>query len=112
MAFTKNRLGFLPWQRWLAIAWLAIWIPTYWRTWGPSNFLQLCDIAVVLTCVGIWTGSSLLISSQAISSLLIDVLWMFDAGGRLISGRHLIGGTEYLFDSQYPLWVRLLSLFH
>lgn len=112
MSFTKNRLGFLSWQRWLAIVWLAIWTPTYWRTWGASNFLQLCDIAVVLTCVGIWTGSSLLISSQAISSLLIDVLWMIDAGGRFISGRHLIGGTEYLFDSQYPLWVRLLSLFH
>ncbi len=37
---------------------------------------------------------------------------MLDAAWRLVLGRHLIGGTEYLFDAQYPLWVRLLSLFH
>jgi hypothetical protein len=112
MLFPTNPQKFLPWQRWLAIVWLAIWIPIYWRTWGPQNFLQLCDVAVILTCVGIWSGSALLISSQAISSLLIDLIWVFDAGGRLLTGRHIIGGTEYLFDPQYPLWVRLLSLFH
>ncbi|HEX4485562.1 MAG TPA: hypothetical protein VH088_04810, partial [Terriglobales bacterium] len=30
----------------------------------------------------------------------------------LVSGRHWIGGTEYMFDAQFPLWVRLLGLFH
>jgi len=24
----------------------------------------------------------------------------------------LIGGTEYLFDAKYPIWLRVLSLFH
>lgn len=104
--------AFTNWQRWAAVVWLLIWIPAYWRTWGTSNFLQLCDIAVILTCVGIWTGSPLLISSQAVSSLLVDCVWALDALSRLVLGRHLIGGTEYLFDTHYPLWVRLLSLFH
>src|SRR5438309_1206488 len=36
----------------------------------------------------------------------------FDAGSRLFSGRHVFGGTEYLWDSRFPLAVRLLSLFH
>lgn len=103
---------FATWQRWMALAWLGVWIPTYWRTWGGSNFVQLCDIAAILTCAGIWANSSLLISSQAVSSLLVDLAWVADAAWRLLFGHHLIGGTEYLFDAQYPLWIRLLSLFH
>jgi hypothetical protein len=66
----------------------------------------------MLTCLGLWSNSRLLLSSQAVSSLLIDTAWVFDAAARFLTGRHLIGGTEYLFDSSFPLWVRLLSLFH
>jgi len=49
---------------------------------------------------------------SALTSLLIDVLWDLDLVWRLLTGRHLIGGTEYMWDPKYPLWVRLLSLFH
>ena len=100
------------WLRWAALFWLAIWIPAYWHTWGAANFLHLCDVAVILACVGVWTNSALLISSQAVSSLLVDAAWILDAGSRLVRGRGLFGGAEYLFDAHYPLWVRLLSLFH
>jgi hypothetical protein len=94
------------------VAWLAVWIPAYAVVWGPSNFLHLCDVAVLLTCVGIWLGSPLLLSSQAVSSIVTDLAWMIDAGSRLFVGRHAFGGTEYLWDSRFPLAVRLLSLFH
>jgi hypothetical protein len=105
--------GRIPdWLRWAALIWLLVWFPAYWRTWGAANFLQLCDLAVILTSIGLWTNSALLISSQAVSSLLIDLVWALDAGWRLFVGRHLTGGTEYLFDQHYPGWVRLLSLFH
>jgi hypothetical protein len=100
------------WLRWLALLWLAIWIPAYWRTWGAANFLHLCDVAVIVVCVGLWTNSALLISSQAVGSLLVDLAWLLDAGWRLITGRGLLGGADYLFDASYPLWVRLLTLFH
>ena len=103
---------FPAWIRWTVLFWLAIWIPAYWRTWGTANFLHLCDIAVILTCVGVWTNSALLISSQAVSSLLVDASWALDAIWRLFRGRALLGGADYLFDAHYPLWVRLLSLFH
>jgi hypothetical protein len=103
---------FPNWLRWAALAWMLVWLPAYWRTWGPSNFLQLCDIAVILTCLGLWTGNRLLLSSQALSSLVVDFVWVLDACWRLITGRSLLGGTDYLFDARYPLWVRLLSLFH
>jgi hypothetical protein len=95
-----------------AVAWLAIWIPAYWRTWGAANFLHLCDIAVIVTCVGLLTNSALLISSQAVGSLLVDLAWMLDAGWHLVRGRGLLGGADYLFDPSYPLWVRLLTFFH
>ncbi|MGC1969317.1 MAG: hypothetical protein WA673_22845 [Candidatus Acidiferrales bacterium] len=105
--------GKIPdWVRWLALFWLVVWFPVYWHAWGAGNFLHLCDVAVILTCIGLWTGNALLLSSQAISSVVIDALWTLDAAAWLVFRRHLIGGTEYLFDGTMPLWIRLLSLFH
>jgi hypothetical protein len=72
----------------------------------------VCDVAVLLTCIGLWSGNSLLLSAQAVSSILADVMWCLDAGWRLMLGRYLVGGTDYMWDSRYPLFVRLLSLFH
>ena len=92
--------------------WLAVWVPAYWRTWGAVNFLHLCDIAVVFTCAGFIFRSKLLLSSQAVASLLVDSVWIADIAWKLVSHRYLLGGEEYMFDSQYPLFVRLLSLFH
>jgi hypothetical protein len=89
-----------------------VWAPAYVWHYGPVNFLQLCDVAVVLTCIGLWTGSPLLLSSQAVSSLVVDIAWDLDLAWRAATGGHLVGGTEYMWDSRYPLWVRLLSCFH
>lgn len=101
-----------PWMRWAAALWLAVWVPAYWAVWGWANFLHLCDVAVILTCVGLWRGSSLVLSSQAVLSLAADSAWCLDVAWRLFLGRHLVGGTEYMWDARFPLWVRLLSLFH
>lgn len=101
-----------PVARWIGLAWLAVWIPAYWSFYGPVVFLNLCDIAVVLTCVGLWRGSALLLSSQAVSSIVVDLAWNLDLVWRAISGSHLIGGTEYMWDPKYPPWLRALSLFH
>jgi hypothetical protein len=109
---TGPRYEFPMWLRCAAVIWLAIWIPAYWQTWGAANFLHLCDIAVILTCAGLLTNSTLLISSQAVGSLLVDTAWMLDAGWHLVRDRGLLGGADYLFDPSYPLWVRLLTLFH
>jgi len=100
------------WFRWVALLWLAVWFAAYWHAWGLANFLHLCDIAVILTCIGLFTNNALLVSSQAISSVLIDLVWTLDVTARFFLGHHLIGGTEYLFNAATPLWARLLSLFH
>jgi hypothetical protein len=101
-----------PRLRWAAVLWLAVWVPTYAVFYGLGNFLHLCDVAVLLTCIGLWRGSALLLSMQALTSMLIDLTWDLDLGWRLVTGRHLLGGTEYMWEEKYPLWVRLLSLFH
>lgn len=98
--------------RWGAPIWLAVWVPAYWRTWGAVNFLHFCDIAVILTCVGLFFDSVLLVSSQAVASILVDMTWIADVSCKLVTGHYLLGGTEYMFDANYALWVRLLSLFH
>jgi hypothetical protein len=94
------------------LAWLAVFVSAYSWVYGAANFLHLCDIAVLLTCLGLWRSNALLISSQAVSSLVVDLAWDLDLLWRLSLGRHLIGGTEYMWDPRFPLWVRLLSLFH
>jgi hypothetical protein len=101
-----------PRLRWACLLGLALWFPTYAVVWGVGNFVQLCDLAVLLTVVGVWTGNTLLLSSQAVGSLVINSIWVLDVIARLTTGQHLIGGTEYMWDAQYPLWVRLLSLYH
>lgn len=101
-----------PVLRWFGLLWMVVWLPAYFRVWGWANLLHLCDVAVILTFLGIWFANPLLLSSQAISSLAAGIFWISDVGARLITGRFLIGGTDYMWDARYPLWVRLLSTFH
>lgn len=104
--------GFAPWIRWTAAVWLIVWFFAYWHAWGLANFVHLCDLAVFLTCAGLWTGNALLLSSQAVGTILIASAWALDAAWKLVAHHYLMGGTEYLFDPHIALWIRLLSLFH
>jgi hypothetical protein len=98
--------------RWAALAWLAVWVPAYGHAWGLANFLHLCDIAVFLTCIGLWGRNRLLLSSQLVSSLLVDAAWCVDAVSSVCLNRRLIGGTLYLLDPHTAAWIRALSWFH
>jgi len=101
-----------PVLRWVSLLWMAVWFPAYFHFWGWANLLHLCDVAVILSFIGIWWANPLLLSSQAVSSLAAGLFWLLDVGWRLTTGRYLIGGTDYMWDARYPLWVRLLSSFH
>jgi len=100
---------------WLKIAWtvwLLVWAPLYWKQYGLQNFLFFCDIGNILIGLALWLESPLLFSWQACGLLVFQTLYMVDLAGALLSGRHLIGGTEYMFDPGIPLPFRVLSLFH
>ena len=108
---SEGRAAF-PVLRWVAAAWMVVWLPAYVKVWGWANLLHLCDAAVILTCAGLWVGSARLISSQAVSALAAGVLWTANILTRLLTGKFFASGSEYMWDARFPLWVRLLSLFH
>ena len=101
-----------PVLRWAALAFVLVLVPAYAAAYGPANFLFLCNLSVFLTTIGLWTGSRLLLSSQAVGLLAIAAAWTVDLALRLLLGRHLIGGTEYMWDERFPLVTRLLSFYH
>jgi hypothetical protein len=100
---------------WLKIGWtvwLMVWVPLYWRQYGVQNFLYFCDTGNVLIGIGLWLESALIFSWVACGVLLFQALYIVDLLSTLLTRHHLIGGTEYMFDSQLSLAIRLLSLFH
>jgi hypothetical protein len=100
---------------WLKLAWtgwVLVWAPVYWRQYGAQNFLYFCDVGNVLLVVALWMESSLIFSWQAVGLLVFQTLYVIDLLGAFVSGKHLIGGTEYMFDSHIPLLVRALGLYH
>lgn len=100
---------------WLKIGWtvwLLVWAPLYWRQYGAQNFLYFCDIGNILIGVGLWLESALIFSWVACGVLLFQSLYTIDLVGTLLTGRHPIGGTEYMFDPHLSVAVRGLSLFH
>lgn len=101
-----------PILRWCVLPWLAIYLPVYASTYGAWHFLMLCNLGVLLTSAGLLTGRQWLLSSQAIAAPGIAILWIADAGARLLIGVHLHGGTAYLWDDRLPASVRLLSVYH
>ncbi|MFY9791221.1 MAG: hypothetical protein WAJ99_08545 [Candidatus Sulfotelmatobacter sp.] len=100
---------------WLKVVWTACviaWVPLYWRQYGSQNFLFFCDLGNLFIVAALWLESALIFSWQATGLLVFQILFTIDLAVALLSGRHLIGGTEFMFDPQVPLPIRLLSLFH
>jgi len=100
---------------WLKVGWsvwVLVWMPFYWHQYGLQNFLYFCDLGNFFIAAALWLESPLLFSWQACGLLLFQTLYTIDLIGEVVSGRHLIGGTEFMFDPHVPVLIRLLSLFH
>jgi len=106
----RNRIPY--WVKLLYLAWLVVFLPSYWIYHGPQNLLWLCDAANIILLFALWRESALLMSSQACGVVLVQLVWTLDLLFRLLFGFHLVGGTEYMFDSSLALWLRFMSLFH
>ena len=106
---SANRLPL--WFKLAYSAFMAVLVPVYWHYYGPTNFLYFCDVALILTLVGIWLESPLLISMCAVGILLPQALWVVDFLGNLL-GFPITGMTDYMFKHENSLFLRGLSLFH
>ena len=91
---------------------VCLLVPLYWRQYGPANFLWFSDLALFIGLAALWLESSLLASMQAVSVLLLELLWNIEFFIGLITGRQILGLAGYMFKSDKPLWLRGLSLFH
>ena len=88
-ASSANRLPL--WLKLVYTAFMAVLVPVYWHYYGPTNFLYFCDVALILTLIGIWLESPLLVSMCAVGILLPQALWVVDFLGnadRLSDHRH------------------------
>lgn len=100
---------------WLKIAWtawVAVWAPVYGKQYGAQNFLFFCDLGNFMIALGLWLESRLIFSWQAVGLLLFQTLYTLDLIGTVLLGKHVIGGTEYMFDPTILLLIRLLGLYH
>lgn len=100
---------------WLKLAYTAmtaVVLLIYWRKYGPANFLWFSDIALIGSTLALWLESSLIASTLAVGVLLPEALWNLSYFGRLLTGKRITGLTDYMFETERPLWLRMLSLFH
>jgi len=100
---------------WIKLAYtlfVVITVAVYAVNYGPGNFLWFSDIALICAAPALWLESSLIASMMALGILLPEVFWNVTYFVRLLTGKRLAGLTDYMFDRQKPLYLRLLSLFH
>ncbi len=92
-------------------AFMAVLIPVYLHNYGPTNFLYVCDFALLLTLAGVWTEKPLLISMPLVGIGALQAMWVADYIVNL-AGVSLTGMTDYMFEQHRSLLLRGLSLFH
>ena len=100
------------WIKIVYAAFLAVLAPVYWRWYGPSNFLWFSDVALFATFAALLLESPFLASMQAVSVLVLETIWTVDFLVYLTTGVRVVGLSTYMFDSERPLYLRGLSLFH
>ena len=97
------------WLKLAYTAFMAVLVPVYLRNYGPTNYF--CDVALIITLVGIWIESPFLVSMCAVGIIASQTLWVTDFLSNLI-GHPLTGLTDYMFMADHSLFLRGLSLFH
>lgn len=91
---------------------VGILVPVYWKHWGPANFLWFSDIALLVCVPALWMENRLLGSMMAVGVLLPEVYWNVELLLRVLTRKRFTGLTSYMWDTNRPLFLRLLSLFH
>ena len=92
--------------------WVMVVIPPYFLHYGAANFLWFSDLALFGMVPALWLEDRRLMSAVAVWIALPEIPWNIDYFGRMLTGRKLLGLSQYMFDKRNPRWIRALSLFH
>jgi hypothetical protein len=103
-------LGFkIAWTAWVAL-WACAYGVHHRHDGALWQFLWFCDVANFVITLGLWLESPLILSWQALSVVLVQLLYLVDAGSRFLFGFHPFGGTGFLFDGSTPVHISILSV--
>ena len=105
-----SRDGLLTMGCLFLIAWIGISIFWYDRH-GLSHLLWFCDIALLLTAIGLLFRCGLLVTAQLTAILAFHLGWNIDFWTYLCSGYLPIGATSYMFLPGLSLVEKSLSFF-
>src|SRR5262249_3051607 len=78
---------------------VCVLVPVYWNHYGPANFLWFSDLALLITLAAQWLESPLLASMQAVSVVLLELMWIGEFLARLLFGVQLAGIAGYMFKT-------------
>ena len=92
-------------------AFMALMFPVYITHYPLANFFNLCQVHLFLVLVSFLTDTHFFISMSALGISFIQFFWCLDLICETL-GIHFIGGTKYMYDTSYPLYLRSISLFH
>ena len=99
------------WLKLLCSVWVALLLPTYWQS-TPLGLLWSCNVALLVTCAGLWLESSLLVSIAALGIVWWQLLWVLDFLIHLGTGISTLGMSNYMFDQKFSRFSLGLSLYH
>ena len=69
----------IPWLlKIIYTLYVAILVPFYWGLYGPTNFLYLCDLALLGTVPALWLDSRRLINMWTVMILIPQTIWIID----------------------------------
>ena len=98
--------------KWFLIIFCSILIPIYIYHYGIINFLWFSDIGLLLTLISLVRKNPIYISVASLGFLLFELTWAASFFLELFLDISFFHLTSYMFDVNYPLYLRLLSLFH
>ena len=92
-------------------AFMAFMFPVYITHYPLINFVNLCQVHLFLVLAGFLTDKHIFISMSALGIIILQLFWCLDFICEIM-GIHFVGGTKYMYNSDIPLYVRILSLYH
>lgn len=95
----------------LFLLWILVSVAWY-RRYNPRYLLWFCDITLLMTAIGLFLHSGMLVTAQLTAILLFHTGWNLDFWLFLLCGYLPIGSTGYMFYHDLTLLEKSLSFFN